>query len=319
MSYRAFKKLLGETSLERKCRFILGTVSLILITGSFWFYAWKTEQIAYSTASRSGPLLIMRTLYNLHDEGFKAREALNQFQADAEKRWPPTIKQYSFNVIKPGSRSPAHQPDPLIPAEAILIDEYANNPAKPDETYYPSNSDNVYYYSAVRAVSGCLQCHHHTPEEEAVQGPLAAGDLMAVIRIKLPSQGIEEDLHYNRALMISTALVTSVLIMVCSYLIVRYVVVKPVKHLKEVSDAIAAGEVNVRSEIQTGDEFEDLSYAFNRMLRNLMSKEDELKQANVDLDRKLDELAHEHGLVRIQSPEKRLLSHDEPRTSNSAQ
>src|SRR5205823_11684535 len=44
-------------------------------------------------------------------------------------------------------------------------------------------------------------------------------------------------------------------------------------------------------EIQTGDEFEDLSFAFNRMLRNLMSKEEELKQANVDLDRKLDELA----------------------------
>jgi signal transduction histidine kinase len=79
--------------------------------------------------------------------------------------------------------------------------------------------------------------------------------------------------------------------MICSYLIVRYVVVKPVKHLKEVSDAIAAGEVNVRSEIQTGDEFEDLSYAFNRMLRNLMSKEDQLKRANTDLDRKLDELA----------------------------
>ena len=55
-----------------------------------------------------------------------------------------------------------------------------------------------------------------------------------------------------------------------SYLIVRYVIVKPVKHLKEVSDAISAGQLNVRSEIQTGDEFEDLSHAFNRMLRNLV-------------------------------------------------
>jgi two-component system, NarL family, sensor histidine kinase BarA len=114
---------------------------------------------------------------------------------------------------------------------------------------------------------------------------------MAVIRVRLSTQAIEEDFHLNRAIMISVALVTSVLIMAGTYLIVRYVVVKPVKHLKEVADAIAAGEVNVRSEIQTGDEFEDLSYAFNRMLRNLMSKEDELKHANIDLDRKLDELA----------------------------
>jgi signal transduction histidine kinase len=76
-----------------------------------------------------------------------------------------------------------------------------------------------------------------------------------------------------------------------SYVIVRYVIVKPVKHLKEVSDAISAGELNVRSEIQTGDEFEDLSHAFNRMLRNLVSMQDRLRTVNADLDRKVDELA----------------------------
>src|SRR5262249_11160442 len=76
-----------------------------------------------------------------------------------------------------------------------------------------------------------------------------------------------------------------------SYLIVRYVIVKPVKHLKEVSDAISAGELNVRSEIQTGDEFEDLSHAFNRMLRNLVAMQDRLRKVNGDLDRKVDELA----------------------------
>src|SRR5262249_771989 len=76
-----------------------------------------------------------------------------------------------------------------------------------------------------------------------------------------------------------------------SYIIVRYVIVKPVKHLKEVSDAISAGELNVRSEIQTGDEFEDLSHAFNRMLRNLVSMQDRLRKVNSDLDRKVDELA----------------------------
>ena len=92
-------------------------------------------------------------------------------------------------------------------------------------------------------------------------------------------------------MLISTALVTALLIMAGSYLIVRYVIVKPVKHLKEVSDAISAGELNVRSEIQTGDEFEDLSHAFNRMLRNLVNMQDRLRKVNGDLDRKVDELA----------------------------
>ena len=92
-------------------------------------------------------------------------------------------------------------------------------------------------------------------------------------------------------MLISTALVTALLIMAGSYLIVRYVIVKPVKHLKEVSDAISAGELNVRSEIQTGDEFEDFSHAFNRMLRNLVYMQDRLRKVNGDLDRKVDELA----------------------------
>ena len=43
MSYRAFKRLLGETSLERKCRFLFGAFILLLITSSFWLYARQTE------------------------------------------------------------------------------------------------------------------------------------------------------------------------------------------------------------------------------------------------------------------------------------
>ena len=92
-------------------------------------------------------------------------------------------------------------------------------------------------------------------------------------------------------MLITTALVTAILAMVASYIIVRYVIVKPVKHLRDVSDAIAAGKLNIRSQIQTGDEFEELSHAFNRMLHNLVAMQQELREVNNDLDRKVDELA----------------------------
>src|SRR5439155_6813985 len=120
---------------------------------------------------------------------------------------------------------------------------------------------------------------------------LKPDDLMAVVRIRLSTQSIEEGFHTNRAVLISFATGTSMLIIAGSYLIIRYVIVKPVKHLKEVSEAIAAGELNIRSEIQTGDEFEDLSHAFNRMLRNLTSMQDRNRKLIADLDRKVDELA----------------------------
>src|SRR5688572_8559427 len=57
MSYRAFKRLLGETSLERKCRFLFGAGILLLITLSFWFYAYQTEYLAYDQATTTCRLL----------------------------------------------------------------------------------------------------------------------------------------------------------------------------------------------------------------------------------------------------------------------
>ena len=79
--------------------------------------------------------------------------------------------------------------------------------------------------------------------------------------------------------------------MIISYVIVRYIIVKPVKHLKDVSEAVSAGNLDIRADIQTRDEFEELSHAFNRMLRNLVAMQEELRGLNRQLDKKVDELA----------------------------
>jgi len=129
----------------------------------------------------------------------------------------------------------------------------------------------------------------HRQKEQA--GSLTENGLIAMIRIRMPTKTIDDGVHRNRAILATAAIATAILIMVGSWIIVRYIIVKPVKHLKEVSDAISAGELNVRSEIQTGDEFEDLSHAFNRMLRHLVSMQDQWRKVNADLDRKVDELA----------------------------
>ena len=66
MSYRAFKRLLGETSLERKCRFLFGAGILVLITLSFWLYAYLTEQLAYNQAVTTCRLLVFPILAQHH-------------------------------------------------------------------------------------------------------------------------------------------------------------------------------------------------------------------------------------------------------------
>src|SRR5438132_3996494 len=62
MSYRAFKRLLGETSLERKCRFLFGGFILLLIGGSFWLYARQTEHLAYDQITTTCRLLVIQIM-----------------------------------------------------------------------------------------------------------------------------------------------------------------------------------------------------------------------------------------------------------------
>jgi signal transduction histidine kinase len=288
MSYRDFKRLLGETSLERKCRFLLGAGSLLLITGSFWTYSRLTEKVAFNATTNSGRLLIPLIVRNLHDEELESRDAMKEFQERSERQWSQALSTYQFQLIKPNARKPANRPDP---DEIGVLKRFAQNPELTEESRPQSSGESFLYYGAIRASPTCLACHGKSADDRAEYGELKDGDLMAVVRIRLSSQAILEDVNLNRAILIAFALATALLIMAGSYLLVRYIIVKPVKHLKDVSDAIAAGELNVRSEIQTGDEFEDLSYAFNRMLRNLMSMQEQLKEANGTLDRKVDELA----------------------------
>jgi signal transduction histidine kinase len=202
-----------------------------------------------------------------------------------EKTWPEGLRGYKQRVIVPGATREQNSPGDELSRERLQA--FLANTDLNEENYLNlSRSTNV-YFGAVRAAESCLACHRKTRQD------LIPGDLLALVKVelKVPPESLESQVHFNRAILISTALATALLIMAGSYLIVRYVIVKPVKHLKEVSDAIATGQLNVRSEIQTGDEFEDLSHAFNRMLRSLVSMQDKLKRANIDLDSKVDELA----------------------------
>src|SRR5690242_13635114 len=105
MSYRDFKRLFGETNLGRKCLLMLGTASLVLITLSFFAYAKLTERIAYDATTTSGRLLAPLILRSLHDQGSESRQAMEEFQRLAEKRWAKALSNYTFLIIKPNARN----------------------------------------------------------------------------------------------------------------------------------------------------------------------------------------------------------------------
>jgi two-component system sensor histidine kinase BarA len=303
MSYRAFKRLLGETSLERKCRWLLGTGVLLLMSGSFYFYARQTEDLAYDQLTHTGRALVPPIVAHLHVTDPELEPAMREFQRFTEQGWPEQLKRYQYRLVRPNASRMERRPETVddnVALTNMTLDHGLNEMTRP----LPREKAFL-YYGGVRASQTCVDCHR-SPERLAawlevaptdpgiaslVYSDLEPGDLMAVVRVQLSTELIESGFHQNRALLITFAVVTTLLILAGSYAVIRYVIVKPVKHLKSVADAIAGGHLNVRSEIQTGDEFEDLSDAFNRMLRNLTNMQDRNRNLIADLDRKVDELA----------------------------
>lgn len=333
MSYRSFKHLLGETSLERKCRFIFGAGILLLVSGSFFWYGQKTESLVLKQAILTARGQVRPALMNIHykilgNDNFASTidilwDNLNPV-GDLAGDKPRFLKPYAVPNSEKQGRD-AFEQAALARFLKSAADETAfvkaGKPRDPltfaDGTqmwdkHFDDNVERVRYIEAVLFKPACLMPCHSTKDEAGVEGAVGAvsvdnhawrlggdgkmipnkpGDLAGVVVVEVPMKQTRQDIKNNRAMLLTAALVTAILAMFSSLMIVRYVIVKPVKHLRNVADAIAAGRLNVRSQIQTGDEFEELSHAFNRMLHNLVAMQQELRDVNGDLDRKVDELA----------------------------
>jgi two-component system, NarL family, sensor histidine kinase BarA len=308
MSYRSFKRVLGETSLERKCRFLFGACLLLLITGSFWWYGKQTESLVYKQNPDRGRLLVDTALTRTHWEKLETngdfKKIIPLFSADLE--------QNDFPVRFIGETSAPSIVHPEDSFERRLIERFRKPPSErnePEFEYQFSKDGSEYlYYQPIRVQDSCTIVCHRPAAAALGSDPGAAimslgslgvsygrppepGDLISVARVDIPNRPMQADLTYNRAILLGTAFVTVFLAMAAAYVIVRYVIVKPLKHLRDVSDAVSRGNVEQRADIHTGDEFEELGVAFNRMLRHLIAAQEELRHLNLDLDTKVDELA----------------------------
>jgi signal transduction histidine kinase len=143
---------------------------------------------------------------------------------------------------------------------------------------------------------------------------LAEGELIAVAKVTIRNESNRKDQALNRAILWTTAIVVGFLAMIAAYLTVRYVIVKPLRHLRDVSEAVSQGKLDRRAEIHTADEFQDLAEAFNGMLRHLIDAQEGLGRLNHDLDLKVDELAQANmqlfELNRLKSDFMATMSHE---------
>lgn len=340
MAYTTIKRVLGETSLERKIRVLFGVSLLALIAGAFISVNRITErQILDTTRAKASSDIeahLLRThFYNIEfrDDAFVSKtvveNALKELSKTREIDASVLILDQPFSRLQLGNaklvadereqallrglqdmfrgQQTAHEVaramnEPVNLTDAIRID--------PQNRIFPDQflEDNWYaYYEPVIFTQNCLDCHYLTNPsvltgierlvkeeidslpDEALQAVNA--EPVVFMRVKLPYRDAKQSINRSRAILMAVAIVTAFLSMLALYLIVRYVIVKPLKHLRDVADEVSHGRMDIRSELLTGDEFEDLSRSFNKMLRHLLDSQQELQETNRDLDNKVDEQA----------------------------
>ena len=179
-----------------------------------------------------------------------------------------------------------------------------------------TDGDQYIYYTPVIFRAECIFCHvpvAKNPEVDTRLGEIAISladpkttkqqeiELLTernnlappmFLKITLLDNQITQDaITQSRAILVSVAIGTVVVCFAFLWAIVRYVIVKPLAHLRDVTEEVSQGRMDVRADVNTGDEFEELSRSFNRMLRHLLDTQLALQGANEDLDSKVDEQA----------------------------
>jgi signal transduction histidine kinase len=118
-----------------------------------------------------------------------------------------------------------------------------------------------------------------------------ATTLIGLVAVDMQSQVDANQQLLNRIFLLTAGLFAGILAIVVFFIITMKVILRPVRVLRETAEKVSHGDLNVRSQIFTGDEFQHLSETFNVMLANLKESEDQLRAINKSLDLKLGQLA----------------------------
>ena len=169
-------------------------------------------------------------------------------------------------------------------------------------------TDGYRYARPLRLTRSCAACHTLNEEGRLARlaGPEAAGPpaattapatrprperLIGIVSVDAPSRINANELLLNRVFILAAGLLAATVAIVAFYLITTRLILQPVRVLQETAEKVSQGDLNIRSDISTGDEFQQLSETFNTMLVNLKSSADQLRSINKSLDLKLGQLA----------------------------
>ena len=134
-----------------------------------------------------------------------------------------------------------------------------------------------------------MSCHN--PQGSAGAFSLHENVGAAILQTRSVGGELRKMVFMNRIWTVMAAVLGATGAMVAFYWITQRVILRPIRQLRALANNVAEGNLDVRSSIATGDEYEKLAEAFDHMLDHLQAAQEELREANRQLDGKIGELS----------------------------
>ena len=283
-------------SLAKKCLLLFGAAVLLIISASLyvpwqrmeqlmeqmnertartladWAEADHVAQQVAAAAARAGVTLSTRPV--VRDGGATFPEPTPDANAD-----PTTRPSVARSFDKPSVRLVRFSKGDsrLDRFEQRAKDVLSRRPD--DEAYFKSqrNEDapqSFRYAKALVIKPSCVACHQVAQSrpaaemtvtrdgggavEEAESKPLAP-PLIGMVSIEIPFQFEAREAYLNRIFMFMAGFFAGLLAILVFYQITTKLILSPVRVLQETAEKVSKGDLNIRSDISTGDEFQQLA------------------------------------------------------------
>jgi two-component system sensor histidine kinase BarA len=282
---------LSKISLAVKCRLLFG-LAVVLIVASALFVPWlRMRDLVHEgnvrDARQMALLAISRS--DLQSPGDWAPR-----QRALERWWKTGAASLGFEAAAP--RLIQINPTDGYVSAAVAEDDFLSQAitllsARPGLREAPPlverMDDNNVRYRFVQAVRSAGINPAARPQ----------GTLIGVVSVDYVAPLARFELLTNLGISLMAGALAGVLATLVFYLLTDKLILRPVRELREVAEQVSAGNHDVRSQIATGDEYEDLARAFNAMLAHLDNSRRELEAINRSLDTRLGELAESNVML----------------------
>lgn len=279
-------------SLANKCLLLFGGAVAAIVLAALMFPFFRMNSLV-----DEGQLELSRQMVDNWEQAERQIKAVSYglFDASVLSSRPRQPPRYVANDLdpRPGTEGYAGVPARrigLTEAGTIAADDrfvaraiaaLQSDPAREDyQQARWSGTERVYRYAkAVRA---------------DVEG---SSKLIGLVLLDRNSREPIRLLLINTAYLFSAGLFVSAFAVLMFYLITHHLILQPVRTLKNTAERVREGDLTIRSEITTGDEFEELADTFNLMLHDLENRQVELRSLNAAMNLKLDELTQSNSAL----------------------